>query len=161
MRRAVSKPMANAPKMPANVQLAIFEASGLSRRKPVSRCAIIGTYKRHRNALAATPLNDPHKGSFNRAGKRDPKQGNITRQPVRADPPRPRRQADPIWRAPVDPGQLQTAGRPLADLGASACRFAVNDAEEGLPHLFCGQPVHKDGCSWCGTHYRVVYRRDR
>ena len=39
---------------------------------------------------------------------------------------------------------------PLMDLRAGQCRFAVNDARPGEPHLFCGQPIRRG--SYCAHH---------
>lgn len=48
-----------------------------------------------------------------------------------------------------------TVGRPLSMLRARQCRFAVNDAERGQEHLFCG--AEADG-SWCAYHRALVYQ---
>lgn len=46
-------------------------------------------------------------------------------------------------------GERMTVGRPLLKLGHGECRWAVNDAEKGELHLFCGAPA--DG-PWCECH---------
>ncbi|HRI99320.1 MAG TPA: GcrA family cell cycle regulator [Hyphomonas sp.] len=52
-------------------------------------------------------------------------------------------------------GSAQMAGRPLDLLRANQCRFAVNDAQRGEEHLFCGAP--SDG-AWCNAHRKIVYQ---
>jgi hypothetical protein len=47
------------------------------------------------------------------------------------------------------------AGRPLLDLPARGCRYAVGQDDTGR-HLFCGEPsVLKK--SWCAHHQDVVF----
>lgn len=48
-----------------------------------------------------------------------------------------------------------TVGRLLAALGYGMCRWPVNDAAKGEPHLFCGAP--SDG-SYCPYHRRMGTR---
>lgn len=49
------------------------------------------------------------------------------------------------------PGERLTVGRPIHMLGYSECRWAVNDAEKGELHLFCGAPSEGP---WCECHRR-------
>ena len=60
-------------------------------------------------------------------------------------PPKPL--PEPVFIA----GERLTVGRPLYLLGLNECRWAVNDADKGELHLFCGAP--SDG-SWCECHRR-------
>lgn len=46
-------------------------------------------------------------------------------------------------------------GTPMAELGSCQCRYAVNDARPGEPHLFCADAT--DGRAWCGHHRNLVY----
>lgn len=47
--------------------------------------------------------------------------------------------------------ELQTAGRPLSVLNAFECRWAVNDADRGQEHLFCGSR-NEIGSRYCSYH---------
>jgi GcrA cell cycle regulator len=49
------------------------------------------------------------------------------------------------------PGERLTVGRPIHMLGVNECRWAVNDAEKGELHLFCGAPSEGP---WCECHRR-------
>lgn len=49
------------------------------------------------------------------------------------------------------PGERLTVGRPIHLLGFNECRWAVNDAEKGGLHLFCGAPSEGP---WCECHRR-------
>ena len=55
-------------------------------------------------------------------------------------------------------GEPQLAGRPMAALRPNQCRYAVNDADVGETHLFCGCP--SDGM-WCDYHRSLVYAPSR
>jgi GcrA cell cycle regulator len=44
------------------------------------------------------------------------------------------------------------------ELPANGCKFAINDAPKGKPHLFCGAP-RIDGSSWCIEHNARCYGR--
>lgn len=50
----------------------------------------------------------------------------------------------------------EKVGIPMSELAANMCRFAINDAEKGEEHLFCGAP--SDG-AWCDRHRQIVYTR--
>jgi GcrA cell cycle regulator len=49
-------------------------------------------------------------------------------------------------------------GVPLEDLPANGCRWAINDAPKGKPHLFCAEP-REAGSSWCCHHHALAYGR--
>lgn len=49
-----------------------------------------------------------------------------------------------------------TRAVPLAELGRGECRFAVNDAAVGEPHLFCGASA-QPGLPYCRHHARRAY----
>ena len=53
----------------------------------------------------------------------------------------------------IDPDDYDAAApaRPLEKLGMFDCRFAVNDAARGEPHLFCARPA-EDAYSYCAHH---------
>ena len=44
-------------------------------------------------------------------------------------------------------------------LARGQCKFAVNNAARGQPHLFCAKPVSKPGSNWCPEHERAVATR--
>ena len=44
-------------------------------------------------------------------------------------------------------------------LARGQCKFAVNNAARGQPHLFCAKPVSKPGSNWCPEHERAVVGR--
>lgn len=46
---------------------------------------------------------------------------------------------------------LQAVGRPLSVIGTFECRWAVNDAERGQEHLFCGSHIEA-GSRYCPYH---------
>jgi GcrA cell cycle regulator len=46
----------------------------------------------------------------------------------------------------------------LDDLPANGCRWAINDAPKGKPHLFCAEP-REAGSSWCCHHHALAYGR--
>lgn len=48
-------------------------------------------------------------------------------------------------------GERLTVGRPLYLLGLNECQWAVNDADKGDLHLFCGAPSEGP---WCECHRR-------
>lgn len=56
---------------------------------------------------------------------------------------------------PLNLPKCNGAGFKLIDLGPNQCRFAVTD-HSTRAHLFCGDLVVRDGCSWCDAHERVV-----
>lgn len=57
-----------------------------------------------------------------------------------------------VFKLPVKRGaELQTVGRPLAELSAFECRWAVNDADMGQEHLFCGSRV-TESSRYCAHH---------
>lgn len=116
-----------------------------------TRRAVIGMYDRWRDDLAKTPLRAPTR------------QTNVVRVPLE-----PRRRAKPrapapVFKAPpkakfVRSDEQQLAGVPMVMLRAHRCKFAVNEAEVGETHLFCGLPA--DG-AFCTHHHGRVYRRHR
>lgn len=57
-----------------------------------------------------------------------------------------------------DMGETHGVGRPIVDLGASQCRWPVNDATPQQEHLFCGLPSRG---SYCDHHAARAVRLDR
>lgn len=47
-------------------------------------------------------------------------------------------------------------GVPLEDLTSRCCRWAVNEAKPGEPHLFCGART-EPGRSFCDQHHAIAY----
>lgn len=111
-----------------------------------TRRAVIGMYDRWRDDLAKTPLRPPLR------------QSNVVRVPRE-----PRRRAKPRATASAPPkaklvrlDEQQLAGIPMVMLRAHRCKFAVNEADVGETHLFCGLPA--DG-AFCAHHHGRVYHR--
>ncbi|WP_024896788.1 GcrA family cell cycle regulator [Brucella rhizosphaerae] len=51
-----------------------------------------------------------------------------------------------------------SVGLPLSALNWQQCRYAVNNAQIGEPHLFCGGKI-KFGSSFCAHHHSRVFVR--
>lgn len=102
-----------------------------------TRGAVVGMYDRWREDLKACPLRPGIKRT-------------VTRYRAR------RTVAKVIAEAPFVATEQHLAGIPMMMLGAQQCRFAVNDAEIGETHLFCGLP--SEG-SYCGHHAMRAVRR--
>lgn len=66
------------------------------------------------------------------------------------------RTVKPIPAPHLRPMEQHMAGAPMKMLKAHQCKFAVNEAEVGDVHLFCGADT--DGGSWCGFHRGLAYR---
>lgn len=107
-----------------------------------SRGAVHGYISRHRTAFLPRK---PHAAA-----------------PKRVRAPRPEPRARPVVRFPplrmprpsvADAYAYDAASRhvPLVDLEAGDCRFPVNHAAAGEPHLFCGAR-REPGCSYCAHH---------
>lgn len=76
-----------------------------------------------------------------------PKRVKVVSPSILFEPAPPKPLPEPVFIA----GERLTVGRPLYLLGLNECRWAVNDADKGELHLFCGAPA--DG-SWCECHRR-------
>lgn len=130
-------------------------ASALSARRgeTVSRKAIQNAVLRHpvlRLVERAKPKPGP-KGK--RAG--GVMAGHIVKRAAAGAAPVIARPAKPVGSKIVyDAASLHVA---LVDLAAGQCRFPVNDAGEGEPHLFCGQPIRRG--SYCAHHHERATAR--
>ncbi|KRA00257.1 hypothetical protein ASD64_01400 [Mesorhizobium sp. Root157] len=128
----------------------------------VSRNAIIGMLDRHGDKMPGVRLravgdNGQVKGGEKKPRKSRAKPASELRRPRSA--PRIAVVSPSILfdHAPSIPlpepeyvhGERLTVGRPIRMLGHGECRWAVNDAEKGDMHLFCGAPA--DG-PWCECH---------
>lgn len=111
-----------------------------------TRNSIVGMYDRWRGDLAQHPLRQPTV------------QIDVVRTPrVPRTRAKPTKTVHKLFKA--QPSFTATehhlAGVPMPMLGIRQCKFAVNDAEVGETHLFCGLPA--DG-SFCGHHRGRVFR---
>lgn len=60
--------------------------------------------------------------------------------------------APAVFKLPIKrEAELQTVGRPLAELSAFECRWAVNDADMGQEYLFCGDRI-TESSRYCAHH---------
>lgn len=113
------------------------------RFRPVSRSAMVGLVHRNEDLRA---IGFSRTGTGFSGGRRSGARRQSCPRPPAARPQR-------ILPDHVDAGAYDAAapGLRLADLGGRACRFPVNDAAPGEPHLFCGLPVLW-GRPYCGHH---------
>jgi hypothetical protein len=37
------------------------------------------------------------------------------------------------------------------------CKWVIEEATDGKRAIYCGEPIKKEGCSWCLDHYKIVY----
>lgn len=133
----------------------------------VSRNAVIGILHRHKAKLPGIHLqpfgsNGWVKGNPRKPRKSRAKPASELRVSKPAQP-RPRIKvvspsilfehvpSKPLPEPAFVPGERMTVGRPIHMLGHGECRWAVNDAEKGELHLFCGAPAEGP---WCECHRR-------
>lgn len=135
----------------------------------VSRNAVIGVMHRHKAKLMGVYLrpfgdNGQVRGKPRKPRKSRAKPASELRRVPRPQPQPKRRVkvvSPSILFEPVPPkklpepvfiaGERLTVGRPLYLLGLNECRWAVNDADKGELHLFCGSPAEGP---WCECHRR-------
>lgn len=111
--------------------------------KGASRNAIVGMYHRYPDRFTDKPLPTAAKyieAKRKRHASKPLKQ--IARKPVETREPLPTR------------NRPSTVGRPLVAIYAGMCKWAVNDAEPGEVHLFCGAPTER---VYCAGHSRLAY----
>lgn len=74
-------------------------------------------------------------------------------------PPRPVKSAQqiadtkPPFTIPFKPTEFECRRVPMSELAAGDCRWAVNHADEGEQHLFCGNSV-MEGQRYCRPHFK-------
>jgi len=80
-------------------------------------------------------------------------------RPERTDPFRPRR-PEIIHRFVEQPALISRNPRPLLELEADECRFAIS-SHGTRNHIFCGNPALWPRFSYCEGHCFMAYRRER
>ena len=45
----------------------------------------------------------------------------------------------------------------ILDARNDQCKWVVKDATNERMAIYCGEPVKKEGCSWCIDHYKIVF----
>ncbi len=124
-----------------------------------TRNAIIGLYHRHADKLGQWPLLPHGKGShpttrreprpegkgtsIRRSGLTGLFMGVATSKPKATERTAPK----PLPAPRVVSYEAKLCGKPMMMLQAKDCRWAVNDAEPGETHLFCGLPAETAYCS--------------
>lgn len=131
----------------------------------VSRNAVIGILHRHKAKLTGIHLQPFGSNGWVKGNPRKPRKSRAKPAGERLPRPAPRPRikvvspsilfehapSKPLPEPAFVPGERLTVGRPIHMLGHGECRWAVNDADKGELHLFCGAPA--DG-SWCECHRR-------
>jgi len=37
------------------------------------------------------------------------------------------------------------------------CKWVIDEATNDSRAIYCGEPIKKEGCSWCADHYKIVF----
>lgn len=124
-----------------------------------TRNAVIGLYHRHADKLDQWPLRDHGGYSADRPRKaREAKSPTIRRSGITGlfmgvATPKATETGDtapkPLPTPRTVPHEAKLCGKPMMMLKAMECRWAVNNAEPGETHLFCGLPAEG---SYCAHH---------
>lgn len=131
----------------------------------VSRNAVIGILHRHKAKLTGIHLQPFGSNGWVKGQPRKRRKSRAKPASERLPRPAPRPRikvvspsilfehvpSKPLPESVFVPGECLTVGRPIHLLGLNECRWAVNDADKGELHLFCGAPAEG---SWCECHRR-------
>ncbi len=45
----------------------------------------------------------------------------------------------------------------MLDVRSDQCKWVIKTATNSYRAIYCGEPIKKEGCSWCTDHYKIVF----
>lgn len=129
-------------------------------KQGMSAAIIAAVFKVSRNAVIGVVHRDKQLSLIGLRGRKFGMVGKTT-----ATAPKPAKKRIIVEKAPslvpddtelFTSKSLHTVGRPMDTLEARECRWSVNNAEHGEPHLFCARET-AGGKAYCSHHASLLY----